>query len=107
ITIGFPADPGTEGTVVRFGGPPGDTKPDGSPVTFNGAVFTDNSRIFTSVAIVSATALPDIDSSRVRVDGAQLLINFMSASVTAGESELVLRVNSPAAPANRSPLANA
>jgi Big-like domain-containing protein/Ig-like domain-containing protein len=95
ITLGFP---GPGDATYGFSGPPGsldgaiDVGPGGEPVTFNGAVITDSSNIFSGVTIISVTALPGLDSSRVYVSSNALYVNFMGLYNTPGLSQVVLRL---------------
>ena len=83
------------GVTRGFSGPPG--SPNGAAdfgVTFNGLLFGDMTRLFSSASIDSVTALPGFDLSRVSVNGGELGLNFMGLYFTGGQSELVLHVDS-------------
>jgi len=67
------------------------------PVGFNGLQFTDFSQPFSGATIASVTDLSGFDSSRVSVQGNVLDLNFSGLTLTVGESEVVLDVQTGAA----------
>jgi hypothetical protein len=88
---GFQWDSTAIGTTLGTSGGPG--------ITFNGLVFTDESRQLSGATIDPATTLPGLDTSRVLVLGQQLFINFMGLKYTVGQSVVVLHVQAiPPAP---------